>query len=70
MCFLHGHILSGAHQALERAAFLHVVSVGWCPSWRIPLILIEGDNVLLPLVYFTLLVCSVFFVNLPYLFEC
>lgn len=43
---------------------------GLCPSQRISFMLIEGDTVLFPLVYFTLLVCRVFFVNLPYLFKC
>lgn len=37
---------------------------------RISFMLIEGDAGLFLLVYFSLLVCRVFFVNLPYLFKC
>lgn len=43
---------------------------GLRPSRRISFMPIEGDTVLFPLAYFTLLVCRVFFVNLPYLFKC
>lgn len=63
----HGCIPFGAQQALpvqEGAAHASM------HQQAILFMLIKGDAVLFLLVYFTLLVCRVFFVNLPYLFKC